>query len=152
MTKTFILQAYINQVFRSGGAASCAWFCQGVAALVCPADSRISPAQLALLVGMVKGPNAYHPRRNPERATERRNAVLAVWQREGLLDSEETSRLQASPLGVSRKPGQQLGRYPGFMRQVKSELRSTYEPEALQTQGLQVTTLTLTSNRPCSNL
>lgn len=139
--KDFILQAYINQVYLGQAGrravhgfakASQHWFARPI--------QELGPAQLALLVGMVKGPNAYHPRRNPERATQRRNAVLAVWQREGLLDSEETSRLQASPLGVSRKPGQQLGRYPGFMRQVKFELRSTYEPEALQTQGLQVFT------------
>ena len=139
--KDFILQAYINQVYLGQAGrravhgfakASQHWFARPI--------QELGPAQLALLVGMVKGPNAYHPRRNPERATKRRNAVLAVWQREGLLDSKETSRLQASPLGVSQKPGQQLGRYPGFMRQVKSELRSTYEPEALQTQGLQVFT------------
>jgi penicillin-binding protein 1B len=39
--------------------------------------SELSLHQVALLVGLVKGPSFYNPWRNPERALERRNVVLA---------------------------------------------------------------------------
>jgi penicillin-binding protein 1B len=37
----------------------------------------LSTEQIALLVGIVRGPSLYDPRRNPERAMARRNFALA---------------------------------------------------------------------------
>ena len=139
--KDFILQAYINQVYLGQAGrraihgfskASLYWFAR-------PID-ELNASELALLVGMVKGPSAYNPRRNPERALQRRNAVLGVWQREGLLSEQQYNTERARGLGVSAKAGQQQGRYPGFMRQVRAELNQAYSPEDLQTQGLRVFT------------
>lgn len=139
--KDFILQAYINQVYlgqigrraiHGFSKASLYWFAR-------PID-ELNPSELALLVGMVKGPNAYHPRRNPQRALERRNAVLGVWLREGLLSQAQHARETQRGLGVSAQAGHLQGRYPGFMRQVREELNQSYSPEDLQTQGLRVFT------------
>ena len=140
-SKDFILQAYINQVYL-GQAGSRAihgfskaaryWFAR-------PLD-ELNASELALMVGMVKGPNAYHPRRQPERAKSRRDAVLAVWRREGLLSDAQFERERNRALGVSKSPGHLQGRYPGFMRLVRQELKQAYSPEALQSQGLRVFT------------
>lgn len=139
--KDFILQAYINQVYLGQAGrraihgfskAARYWFAR-------PLD-ELNASELALMVGLVKGPNAYHPRRNPERARQRRDAILAVWKREGLLTAAQFELERARPLGVSSRPGHLQGRYPGFMRLVRQELNQSYSPEALQTQGLQVFT------------
>lgn len=139
--KDFILQAYINQVYlgQSGrraihgfAKASQYWFSRPI--------QELGPAELALMVGMVKGPSAYNPRRNPERAMNRRNAVLGVWRREGLLTEAQYQRELSRGLGVSARPGHLQGGYPGFMRQVQTELNQNYSPEDLQTQGLRVFT------------
>ena len=39
---------------------------------------RLRPHQVALLIGLVKGPSYYNPRRHPERARQRRDRVLAA--------------------------------------------------------------------------
>ncbi len=41
--------------------------------------------QIALLVGMIKGPSLYDPRKNPERAKERRALVLDVMVEQNLI-------------------------------------------------------------------
>jgi penicillin-binding protein 1B len=77
--KREILEAYLNEVFvgqdgqravHGFGLASQFFFSQPL--------SELKLHQVALLVGMVKGPSSYNPRRYPERALERRNLVLDV--------------------------------------------------------------------------
>ncbi|MFP3427591.1 transglycosylase domain-containing protein, partial [Pseudoalteromonas sp. SIMBA_162] len=75
--KREILEAYLNEVFvgqdgqravHGFGLASQFFFSQPL--------SELKLHQIALLVGMVKGPSYYNPRRYPDRALARRNLVL----------------------------------------------------------------------------
>ncbi|RZA13957.1 MAG: penicillin-binding protein 1B, partial [Lysobacteraceae bacterium] len=88
--KGTILEAYFNQVdlgqrgaqsIRGVAAASEFWFGKEL--------RDLSTEQIALLIGMVKGPSWYNPRRNPDRATERRNFVLGEMRETGLIDDKE---------------------------------------------------------------
>jgi penicillin-binding protein 1A len=52
----------------------------------------------AVLVGMLKGTSAYNPVRNPERALERRNVVLAQMVKHGKLSQKAYDNLRRRPL------------------------------------------------------
>ena len=51
----------------------------------------LRPQEVALLVGMVKGPSYYDPRRAPDRALTRRNLVLQEFADTGLLNAAQAS-------------------------------------------------------------
>src|ERR1700754_1358791 len=46
---------------------------------------KVTPAEAALLIGMLKATSSYNPIKNPERALERRNTVLGQMQKYGYL-------------------------------------------------------------------
>lgn len=48
--------------------------------------------QIALLVAMVKGPSYYNPRRQPERALERRNLVINLLAEQGIVDEQQAEQ------------------------------------------------------------
>ncbi|MDO4431150.1 MAG: penicillin-binding protein 1B [Lonepinella koalarum] len=83
---------------------------------------EISLDQIALLVGMVKGPSLYNPWRNPENALERRNVVLKLMLDHQMIGQELFDMLSKRPLGVQEK-GQITRRYPAFMQTLQRELR-----------------------------
>ena len=139
--KRRILEAYLNQVYlgQDGGqaihgvaAAAEFWFGHDV--------SRLSPGEIALLVGMIRGPSYYDPRRYPERASERRNRVLAQMRDTGLIDAATAKSAQAAGLGVLARPGSPRNRYPAFLDFVRRQLAAQYPEDALRGAGLSVMT------------
>ncbi|WP_386694039.1 penicillin-binding protein 1B [Lonepinella sp. MS14435] len=83
---------------------------------------EISLDQIALLVGMVKGPSLYNPWRNPTNAKERRNVVLGLMLEHKMIDQELFDLLSQRPLGVQEK-GSVTRPYPAFIQTLQSELR-----------------------------
>ena len=78
-SKEEILLAYINDVFLSqSGRRSIHGFGLGAEHFFGAPLKSLEVDQLALLVGMLKGPSLYNPRRNTERALKRRNLVLEI--------------------------------------------------------------------------
>ncbi|MFC4260255.1 penicillin-binding protein 1B [Marinobacter lacisalsi] len=94
----------------------------------------------ALLVGMVKGPSYYDPRRNPERAENRRNLVIDLLEQHGGIDAQTASQARAKPLGVTRRPSWSENRYPAFIDLVRRHLARDYRQEDLQSEGLRIFT------------
>ncbi len=139
-SKDAILEAYMNEVFlvqdgpravHGFGLASRFFFNRSV--------SELGLHQQALLVAMVIGPSLYNPLRNPERATERRNTVLAVMYREGVISDVEYEVARAMPLQVSRQP-RVMNSYPAFLDLVRRQLGSEYRQEDLGSLGLGIFT------------
>ena len=64
---------------------------------------EISLDQIALLVGMVKGPSLYNPWRNPQYALDRRNVVLKLMLDHQMIGDELYEMLSKRPLGVQAK-------------------------------------------------
>ncbi|OOY35271.1 penicillin-binding protein 1B [Solemya velum gill symbiont] len=140
--KEDILTAYVNEIYlgqdgnrgiHGFGLASYFYFGAPVSELDLP--------RTALLVGMLKGPSQYNPRRNPKAATKRRNVVLSVLLDAGLISESQYRSAAAAPLGVTAaKGGGDSGRYPAFMDLVRRQLRRDYQPEDLNSDGLRIFT------------
>jgi penicillin-binding protein 1B len=139
--KQDILEAYLNEVFlgqdgqravHGFGLASQYFFSQPL--------SELKLEQVALLVGMVKGPTYYNPRRNPERALERRNLVLDVLVEQGVITLEQAVAAKQKPLGVTQRGSMADSSFPAFLDLVKRQLREDYREEDLTEEGLRIFT------------
>ncbi|GGK85358.1 penicillin-binding protein 1B [Amphritea balenae] len=140
-SKDEILEAYLNEVYlgqeglraiHGFGLASQYFFAQPI--------QELKLHQVALLAAMVKGPSYYDPRRNPERATKRRNLVLSVLQDQGSITLAERLAAEKKPLGVVQQQTLHKGAYPAYLDLVKRQLREEYPEEALNSEGLRVFT------------
>ena len=139
--KREILEAYLNEVFigqdgqravHGFGLASQFFFSQPL--------SELKLHQVALLVGMVKGPSYYNPRRYPERALERRNLVLDLLAQQGVATQEAVDAAKKMPLGVTTRGSLADSSFPGFLDLVKRQLREDYRDEDLTEEGLRIFT------------
>src|SRR5690606_2658172 len=101
----------------------------------------LATEHVALMVGIIRGPSYYDPRRHPERARARRDFVLAKMLETGLIDQAEHDRALAAPLGVTRAPGSiAANRFPAYVDLVRRHLASDYPTNELQGAGLAVMT------------
>ncbi len=139
--KDEILEAYLNEVFlgQAGnraihgfGLASHFYFGRPLGELTLP--------EMAMLVGLVRAPSAYNPRRHPERARARRNLVLEVLAQHGRIDAAELDKLRDAPLGIRRGEPGVATPYPAFVDFVRQQLRRDYRDDDLRSEGLAVHT------------
>jgi penicillin-binding protein 1B len=139
--KKDILEAYLNEVFlgqdgqravHGFGLASQYFFSQPL--------SELKLDQVALLVGMVKGPTYYNPRRHPERALERRNLVLDLLAEQGVASAEEVAAAKQKPLGITQRGTLADSSFPAFLDLVKRQLREDYQEQDLTEEGLRIFT------------
>ncbi|AOY88950.1 penicillin-binding protein 1B [Marinobacter salinus] len=136
-----ILETYLNEVYLGqAGTRSINGF--GLASQFYFGESLkdLDVHQIALLVGMVKGPSYYNPRRHPQRATERRNLVISEMEDAGLIDSVRAARARGLALGVSDKPSYSENRYPAYIDLVRRHLARDYRDEDLRSEGLRIFT------------
>jgi penicillin-binding protein 1A len=61
----------------------------------------ITPAQSAMLIGMLKATSTYNPIKNPERCTERRNTVLGQMAKYGFISKTEYTADIQQPLNLN---------------------------------------------------
>ena len=136
-----ILEAYINEVFlgqqgayavHGFGRASQFYFDQPL--------ERLEPEQIALLIGLVKGPSYYNPRKHPQRARERRDQVLAAFAETGLLSGEQAQAARAAELGITDSPRNQGSHYHAFVELVRRQLAQVYREDDLRSEGLRIFT------------
>ena len=98
LTKDQILELYLNVIYLGNGvygveAASRDLFGKSV--------DRLTLAEGAMLAALPKGPSAYTPRNNPQRALARRNLVLAVMVREGYVARRRADEAARQPIIVA---------------------------------------------------
>ena len=136
--KDDILVAYLNEVYLGqDGSRAIHGFGLGSEYYFAKPLGELDVGELAMLIGIVKGPSYYDPRRHPDRMLARRNLVLHELAQAHLIDDATESRAAAMPLGL-RPPG---GNYvPAYLDLVRRNLKRDYAEADLAAAGLSVYT------------
>ncbi len=147
-TKEQIFTLYGNQIYLGSGmygfeAASQFYFSKHA--------RNLTLTEAALLAGLPKGPAAYSPILNPEKALRRRNLVLTEMESDGAITHRDAEQARSAPLGLQiAQP--EMSAAPWFEETVRQELEKRFGSEEVHEAGLKVeTTLDLdlqkTANR-----
>ncbi len=135
-TKEQIFTLYGNQIYLGHGmygfeAASEFYFSKHASELNLP--------EAALLAGLPKGPAAYSPLLNPEKALRRRNLVLSEMEADKAITKQQAEDARASDLGLRiAKPEMSVA--PWFVEEVRRELEKQFGTEEVHQDGLRVET------------
>ncbi len=151
-TKQQIFTLYGNQIYLGSGmygfeAASQFYFGKRA--------KDLSLTEAALLAGVPKGPYAYSPLLNPDKALRRRNLVLSEMESDGVITHAQAEQARRAPLGlhVAQPQGSVA---PWFQEEVRRELDKRFGSEQVHEAGLRIDTtldldLQLTANRAVSD-
>ncbi len=140
-SKDEILTAYTNEIFlgqdrgravHGFGLASQFYFRRDL--------KDLSAAQIAMLVGMIKGPSYYDPRRYGERCLLRRQVVLDVMRDQGVISKGVYRTAKAAGLEKGGTVQSGFNRYPAFLELVRRQLGQDYREEDLTSNGLKILT------------
>ncbi len=135
-TKEQIFTLYGNQIYLGSGqygfeAASEYYFSKKAKDLTLP--------EAALLAGLPKGPAAYSPVLNPDKALTRRNLVLSEMAADGKITQAQAGAAQQAPLGL-HIPQPEGAVAPWFQEEVRRELEKQFGAEQVHEAGLRVDT------------
>jgi penicillin-binding protein 1B len=137
-SKEEILVAYLNEVYLGqDGDRAIHGFGLGSEYYFAKPLGELEVGEMALLIGLVKGPSYYDPRKHPDRAITRRNLVIKELADAHLIDAAAAKRASASPLSL-RPPG---GSYvPAYIDLVRRHLKRDYAEADLAAAGLSIYT------------
>ncbi len=100
-SKKEILERYLNLAYFGDGA----WGIRSAAYhYFSVSPDKLNVRQSALLAGLVKNPDEFNPAAFPEKALQRRNTVLAVMARDGVIPDAEKSQAKPLDLKVTKFP------------------------------------------------
>ena len=136
LSKEEILTLYLNTIYFGAGADGI-----GAAAFVYygKAVSELSLAEAAMMISLLPCPSTCNPLSNPERAIARRETRLLNMLNEGMIDSEEYSTANSSPVTAQRHNRNIAVHAPYVAEMVRQQLYREFG-EATYTLGFEVTT------------
>lgn len=138
-SKENILSAYVNEIYLGqNGQRSIHGFGTAAEFYFSKPLAELNNAEIALLVGLVKGASYYNPRKQTERALNRRNLVLTLLHEQEFISATELKRATSKPLGVSAKPRWSSAKYPAYIDLVRRHLKRDYRIDDLRNEGLQI--------------
>ena len=143
-TKEQIFTLYGNQIYLGSGmygfeAASQFYFSKHA--------HDLTLTEAALLAGLPKGPVAFSPLLNPERALRRRNLVLTEMEMDRVISHQQAEQARSAPMGLHIAPSV-MSVAPWFQEEVRQELEKRFGAEQVHEAGLKVeTTLDLDLQR-----
>ncbi|MCF3973027.1 transglycosylase domain-containing protein [Paracoccus salsus] len=135
-SKDDILNIYMNRSYLGAGArgfeaASERYFNK-------PATD-VTPAEAAMLAGLLKAPSYFAPTANLQRSQDRANVILSLMHEEGYLDDQELATAKARPAVLSKAASARAGGYfadwvmesgPGFLTSETAEdvtIKTTFD-------------------------
>ena len=148
-SKNEILTIYLNRAYLGAGsrgfeAASQRYFGKSA--------SQTTPAEAAMLAGLLTAPSRYAPTANLQRSQNRANVIVGLMQDQGYLTAKQASQARANPAQLSSAATARAGGYfadwvmdsgPAFLTRETTEdviIRTTFDQriqnaaeEALQT-------------------
>lgn len=151
-TKQQIFERYLNEVFLGQiGAFEVRGFAEGAKYFFGKKVNDLNTGEIALLVGLIKGPAFYSPYKHFDRARIRQQYVLERMLETGKITEKEFKEALGQPIRLSQAP-QAGNRAPYFVDYVKAELtrmlKDRFEENEISELGFQVyTTLDLNMNQ-----
>jgi penicillin-binding protein 1B len=144
-SKAEILRLYLNEVYLGQvGALEVRGMAAASRAFLGKVPDALEPADVALLVGMIRSPNRTSPVVSPRRARERRDLVLRRLHAERRLKEADYRRALREPIRVVTRPPVEVAHFLDFVRK---EVESTVPPYRMA-RGMKVfSTLDLTTQR-----
>ncbi|MEQ1680285.1 MAG: PBP1A family penicillin-binding protein [Nitrospira sp.] len=99
--KEEILESYVNEIYLGQAGPVSIYGVREAAHRYFSKDlDDLSIDEIALIVGLIKGPNAYSPVKSVESATARRNVVLRRLKEEGILAGDAVAQAMTQPVKV----------------------------------------------------
>ncbi len=140
-SKDEILTIYLNRAFLGGGArgfeaASQRYFGKSA--------KDVTPAEAAMLAGLLKAPTRYAPTNNLQRSQDRARVIIRLMEEQGYLTRAEAEEARRNPARLSPAAAARAGGYfadwimssaPSFLTRETTEdviIRTTFDPRIQQ--------------------
>jgi penicillin-binding protein 1A len=107
-TKDDILTIYLNRAYLGAGARG---FEAAAQRYFGTSAAKVTPAQAAMLAGLLVAPSYYAPTGNLKRAQDRASVVLGLMHAQGYLTDAELAEARANPATLSAAASQRAGGY-----------------------------------------
>jgi penicillin-binding protein 1A len=135
--KDQILELYLNQIYLGSGAygvvaASQAYFDKSI--------DELTLEEMALLATLPKAPSKLDPRKNIEKAKERRNWVIQRMIDENFISEEDGFVAMDKPISLKPKQADEVTHASFFSDSVKKELSDLYGSDSVFENGIVVRT------------
>jgi penicillin-binding protein 1A len=135
-TKQQIFTLYGNQIYLGHGMYG---FEAGAEFYFSKHARDLTLTEAALLAGLPKGPVAYSPILNPDKAMRRRNLVLTEMESDGVISHLAAEQARKAPLGLHvAQPEASVA--PWFQEEVRRELEKRFGTAEVHEDGLKVET------------
>ncbi|HSR08695.1 MAG TPA: PBP1A family penicillin-binding protein [Bryobacteraceae bacterium] len=148
LTKQQIFEDYANAIYLGHqGSFSIHGFGEAASVYLAKDLSQVTPADAALLAGLVQSPIGRNPFRYPDRARVRRNLVLKAMRENGYLTEQQYQDAAASALHVVQGAAESTDA-PFFVDLVDETLQNRFQDYDFQNNSFRVyTTLDMTLQR-----
>ncbi len=105
-SKADILTIYLNRAYLGAGARG---FEAAAQRYFGKSAANVSPAEAAMLAGLLKAPSKYAPTNNLKRAQDRAAVIIGLMQEQGYITPEEAALALAHPAELSSAAAQSAG-------------------------------------------
>src|SRR6202040_3030926 len=139
-SKQQIFEFYANRVdLGQRGSFTISGFAQASQAYFNKDLKDVTPAEAALIAGIIQAPSYLSPYRHPERALERRNLVLDSMVETHAITREEADKAKATPLKLA-PPNVEASDAPYFVDMVRDTLINKFSEHEFNDQSYRVYT------------